>query len=228
VQIGRFDMFDVSLLTGDITGTAAIFCSFDNSLLNVGGGSWQWAQFGAGNGGDATAPFVAFSGGTGGGGSPGVIAATRQRVELHNVWLQGNVSGTFAFDTGTPQINNVIAFEEYRYNQAISSVRGCKIVPASGTTAFSIGGWCTRPEIVVDAALSAALTITWIDTWAAAGIGLQLPTPSPDILMLMRDANATGAFSVLLKNGAGATITTQAAAGVTNQITRNGTTLTNN
>jgi hypothetical protein len=223
VVMNRFDMFDVSILTGDVTGgAAAIFCAYDQSRLTVGGVSWQWAQFGAGNGGDATNAFVAFSGGVGTSGN------TRQRIEIHNAFLQGNVSGTFSFDANTPQINNVIAWEEYNYNPAISSVRGCKIVPPSGTTAFSIGGWCTRPEITVDAALTANLTITWLDTWLGSGIGLQLPTPSPDILTLARDTNATGAFSVLLKNGAGTTITTQATAGLFNQITRNGTTLTNN
>lgn len=222
VEIQSLNLYNINITA--TTGTAAILGVFGETHFKIDSGNWQWNTFGTGLGA-ATAAFQACNCG-----NSSSTDTARQRIEFGNIYMIGNASGTFSFDSSlsAATVQNVQQWGRYIWNPAISTVEDLKTFVVPATTAWTLYGWAVRPQVVVDFALAAGLTITWEDTWGAAGLPSQLPTYSPNMMQLQRTANATGAFNVLLKNHAAATITTQAAASTFNTITRNGTTLTNN
>jgi hypothetical protein len=221
--INRLDLYDVTIQAAGfggvpITGTPSLITAFGDVHLFIAGGMWQWNAAADGNGA-ATTPFNFFGQISGAG-----LGASRSHIEAHNIYMAGQGLRTFSFDSTLPNsvTGDVNQFGKYVWNPGISRVEDPRIsVPVSATT-YTLYGWAIRPNVVVDWALTAPLTITWADTWGASGIGAALPTTAPDILELDRTAAATGAFNVLLKNQGGTTITTQAAANTINTITRSG------
>lgn len=217
VVIGAFNIYDCTMAAADMSGNPNIIYAPFGSTVTIKSGTWLWNQVGGGVGVNTCEwnLFVANE------------PTGRTVADIQDITVAG-YTGTFDVDpTLTAAIIGgvVLGFGKYKYNIGQSTLDEAIVVVPSAT--ITIYGALSNAQVQVNTPLTGGISVIWADVKAASGFGSSLPTNSPDTLTVARGAGSTGAFNILVRNGANTTTaSTLATAGTTAHVARNGVTLT--